>query len=98
MEAAPNREHIRNTAEARAHVKRDGGCYIRPRMRPFSQPAFVPNSVYCGGARQRPKNAASTGAETGPLAGLDRPANVANYAAHRDGTRMQRGAIVAIFG
>src|SRR5271165_5579010 len=52
-------------------------------MRPFSQPAFVPNSVYCGGARQRPKNAASTGAETGPLAGLDRPANVANYAAHR---------------
>src|SRR5208337_3754999 len=30
MEAAPNREHIRNMAEARAHVKRDGGCYIRP--------------------------------------------------------------------
>src|SRR5271166_5061977 len=30
MEAAPNREHIRNMAEARAHVKRDGGCYMRP--------------------------------------------------------------------
>src|SRR5208283_835309 len=33
MEAAPNREHIRNMAEARAHVKRDGGCYIRPQLR-----------------------------------------------------------------
>src|SRR5271166_1516501 len=32
MEAAPNREHIRNMAEARAHVKRDGGCYIRPKV------------------------------------------------------------------
>src|SRR5271165_5796824 len=32
MEAAPNREHIRNMAEVRAHVKRDGGCYIRPEM------------------------------------------------------------------
>jgi hypothetical protein len=30
MRAAPNREHIRNMAEARAHVKRCGGCYIRP--------------------------------------------------------------------
>jgi anti-anti-sigma regulatory factor len=30
MRAAPNREHIRNMAEVRAHVKRGGGSYIRP--------------------------------------------------------------------
>src|SRR5208283_3421568 len=43
MEAAPNREHIRNMAEARAHVKRDGGCYIRPdihMMTPSHKPVF----------------------------------------------------------
>src|SRR5208337_222832 len=53
MEAAPNREHIRNMAEARAHVKRDGGCYIRPIFWPLPRPTTVHGIRHKGRLRKR---------------------------------------------
>ena len=50
MRAAPNRGHIRNMAEARAHVKRPGGCYIMPEdlahVWPLQRRHITPNGVY----------------------------------------------------
>src|SRR5208283_5551167 len=50
---APNREHIRNMAEARAHVKRDGGCYIRPIFWPLPRPTTVHGIRHKGRLRKR---------------------------------------------
>ena len=54
MRATPNREHIRNMAEARVHVKRRGGCYIMA-------------EDIAATVRTKAPHAERIGLETGPL-------------------------------